>query len=612
MVKENREEEKRDRRYFFHHYLAPFKTWFGITLAFSLCFTAFDTFYFAFQGYAIDELLSKGKDTGFASLAILYFAVIAVTSVFIRIQLSLLQVLVQGILHRIRVDCFDHLQKLSFSYYDHHAVGDLLTTITTNAKIYSQVIGRNIAEVVSMGTFTFAASIYLLYLNWKVALIMFATVPVSLVLVTSFRKKILGASRHVMKGHSKLTSAYNEGITGVQTIRSLARERVFIRKFDEISGEMFLYSKKSVMLRATFLPLVGVSTGTSSGLLMWFGGEEVMIGAMTIGVLVVMNTLSNYMYDRILNLVWIVGEMQSAKASKERLFQLLSTPLDIADSPEVEAKIKDNHMNSGLAMDGETNKIKELAFVNVEFYYKKEEPVLKDFCMKVFPGQTIALVGETGAGKTTVINLLCRFYEPTSGEILINGMEYRRRSLAWWQSNLGIVPQTPFLFAGTIRDNIRYGDLEAPDEKIIQAARTVNAHDFILKLEKGYETEVGEEGKQLSGGQRQLISFARAILANPQILVMDEATSSVDPETEHLIHEGLPKVLKNRISFIIAHRLSTIRRADRILLIEDGSIKEQGSHQELMSLAGEYKDLYTKQFMHYREQEILGLSTGFN
>ncbi|MCP4754467.1 MAG: ATP-binding cassette domain-containing protein, partial [Proteobacteria bacterium] len=253
-----------------------------------------------------------------------------------------------------------------------------------------------------------------------------------------------------------------------------------------------------------------------------------------------------------------------------------------------------------------------LEFKNVGFHYKEEEPVLKNFNLSVPSGQSVALVGQTGAGKSTIVSLLCRFYEPTSGEILLNGLDYRQRSLHWLQSNLGIVLQTPFLFSGTIRENILYGDPEASEERVLEASRVVNAHDFVVKLENGYDTQVGEGGGQLSSGQKQLISFARAVLANPQVLIMDEATSSVDPETEHLIQQGLPQVLNNRTSFIIAHRLSTIRRADRILFIEDGTIMEQGSHEELISLRGEYRNLYEKQFLRVREREILGRSATFN
>ncbi len=611
MNKKEQEKRLKARQYFVRQYLAPFKRLFVYLFIFQLIFAIFDAFVFAVNGYVIDDLISKGKDADFVSMAILYFVVIAAISILCRISIALNAIIAQGIMYSIREDCFNHLQKLSFSYFDQNTVGDLLTRIMTDAKIYSKIISTHLSRVLNLSSFVLGAVIYLLYLNWKVALIMFAAIPLSLFLSVSFRKKVLGASHHIMECNSKLTIAYNEGITGVQTIQALAKEKEFIKNFDEISSEMFFHSKRALMYVATFLPFIIASTGFGSGLLLWFGGEDVLVGVMSIGTLIVMNIFSRYLSEQIIFLARTVGEMQPAQASMERLFQLLTTPVDIEDSQKIKEKIKNNDKNPELAIDGETNKINELEFRNVDFFYKEEEPVLLNFNLKVLPGQTIALVGETGAGKSTIMSLLCRFYEPKSGEILLNGVDYRHRSLQWLQSNLGIVLQTPFLFSGTIRENIHYGDPKSTDEKVLEASRTVNAHDFIMKLEKGYETEVGEGGGRLSSGQKQLISFARTILADPQVLIMDEATSSVDQETEHLIHEGLSKVLKNRTSFIIAHRLSTIRRADRILYIEKGIIKEQGNHNELMLLAGEYKDLYENQFMHYHEQEILGRSIGF-
>ena len=599
-------------RYFIRRYLMPLKHLFALMFAFQLVFATFDAVYFAINGYVIDNFIPMGGEADYISLAIFYFAVVLTISVFCRITITLGTVIAQEIMYRIREDAFDHLQKLSFSYYDQNSVGDLLARITTDAKTYAQIIGSHLPRVLYLGSFVLGVVFYMLYLNWKIALIIFTAIPFSVFLAVVFQKRILAVSRHVMACNSKLTAAYNEGIMGVQTIRSLAKEEEFIQKFDKIADETFVYSKRSLMYVATYLPFIIASTGFGSGLLLWFGGEDVLVGVMSIGTLIVMNIYSRFLSEQILFLARTIGEMQPAQASKERLYQLLKTTVAIKDSLEIEEKVKNDYQSPELAIDGGVNKISELEFKNIDFYYKEEEPVLTNFNLKVLPGQTIALVGETGAGKSTIVSLLCRFYEPTAGEILLNGVDYRQRSLEWLQSNLGIVLQTPFLFSGTIRENIRYGDPEASDEKVMEASKVVNAHDFIIHLEKGYDTEVGEGGGQLSSGQKQLISFARAILANPQVLVMDEATSSVDPETEHLIHEGLQKVLKNRTSFIIAHRLSTIRRADRILFINQGIIEEQGSHEELMSLGEKYRELYEKQFMHYKEQEILGRSVGFN
>ncbi|MEM1154078.1 MAG: ATP-binding cassette domain-containing protein, partial [Pseudomonadota bacterium] len=300
-----------------------------------------------------------------------------------------------------------------------------------------------------------------------------------------------------------------------------------------------------------------------------------------------------------------LSELQRTTACVERVIGLLEVEPEIVDSPAVQARMQQAKEAGAESLDGGPGVIRDIAFSQVSFSYKPEEPVLDDFSLNVKAGSTVALVGATGSGKTTVVSLLCRFYEPTSGEILINGESYLDRSLSWLQSNLGIVLQTPFLFTGTVASNIRYGKLDATDEEVIEAARAVNVHDIIMKMEKGYDTEIQEGGNNLSTGQKQLISFARAVIGNPQILVMDEATSSVDTQTEHLLQQSLQSVLRGRTSFVIAHRLSTIRSADNIVVIDKGALVEQGSHDELLALRGRYFDLYQKQFQSEREQELL-------
>lgn len=327
-----------------------------------------------------------------------------------------------------------------------------------------------------------------------------------------------------------------------------------------------------------------------------------MAGAISYGTLVAFVTYSIQFFEPIEHVARIFAELQSAQASAERVLSMIDTPLEIEDSPEVKAKYGDvfhPRKENWEPIKG------EVTFRNVSFAYKSGEKVLENFNLHVKAGETIALVGETGSGKSTIVNLICRFYEPTEGEILIDGIDYRKRSQLWLQSNLGYVLQTPHLFSGTIRDNIRYGRLDATDEEIEAAARLVNAHDFICKLEKGYDTEVGEGGSRLSTGQKQLISFARAVVADPKIFVLDEATSSIDTETEQVIQNAIQKVLKGRTSFIIAHRLSTIRSADRILVILDGKVIEEGSHYELIKQKGYYYRLYTNQFLDEEQARVI-------
>jgi ATP-binding cassette subfamily B protein len=371
---------------------------------------------------------------------------------------------------------------------------------------------------------------------------------------------------------------------------------------------MFGASVRNAILAAMYFPMILSVCSVAGAMALWLGGIDVMSAEMDIGTLIAFFSYAGIFMFPIHELSRLFAEAQIVQAAAERVTGLLETEPEIKDSPEVRAAIEarsESGPQTGVAIDGMAERIETIEFRNVGFAYKEGKDVLKDFNLTVKPGQTIAFVGPTGGGKTTIVSLLCRFYEPTSGKILIDGVEYRRRSLHWLQSNLGIVLQTPHLFSGTIRENIRYGNLQADDEQIQWAAKIVNAHEFIMEFEDGYDTEIGEGGAKLSMGQKQLVSFARAILADPQIFVMDEATSSVDTETEQLIQNGLAKVLAGRISFVIAHRLSTIRSADRILVIRNGRVVEEGTHSELIRLAGEYYELYTNQFTEQRQEEIL-------
>lgn len=358
---------------------------------------------------------------------------------------------------------------------------------------------------------------------------------------------------------------------------------------------------RAASLSAMYLPIVTSIGSVATAYVLWRGGTLVAYG-MAVGTLVAFVNYTTQLFEPIRSIAATFADMQSAQAAAERVITLLETEPEIVDTPEVEAEFGDNFhpkRENWPRLHG------DIEFCHVDFKYKKGDTVLSDFNLKVKQGQTIALVGPTGAGKSTVVNLLCRFYEPTAGEILIDGVDYRRRSQLWLQSHLGYVLQEPHLFSGTIAENIRYGRPEATDEQVREAARMVNAEGFILKMDKGYESEVGEGGGRLSTGEKQLISFARAILADPAIFVLDEATSSVDTQTEMIIQNAISTVLKGRTSFIIAHRLSTVRSADMILFIKDGRIAEAGTHRELLALKGEYHKLYTNQFTEERAMEIL-------
>lgn len=391
---------------------------------------------------------------------------------------------------------------------------------------------------------------------------------------------------------------------GAMTTKTLVREDANAKEFNELTETMRGLSTKSARMSAAFFPLVISLGAIGTGLALTIGGYGVLgtgaafIGSITVGTLVSFVSYTTQLFDPIQQIAGVLAEFQSAQASAERVIDLIDTQSEIVDRRDVIEKYGDilhEKRENWEPLHG------DIRFEHVSFAYKQGEKVLSDFNLDVHQGETIALVGETGAGKSTIVNLVCRFYEPTEGRILIDGKDYRERSQLWLQSHLGYVLQAPHLFSGTIRDNIAFGRPDAAEEEIREAARLVHADVFIEKQKDGYDTEVGEGGARLSVGQKQLISFARVMLANPRIFVLDEATSSIDTETEQLIQDAIQNVLKGRTSFIVAHRLSTIRSADRILVIREGKVQESGTHDELLAQKGYYYNLYTHQ---YREEAL--------
>jgi ATP-binding cassette subfamily B protein len=394
----------------------------------------------------------------------------------------------------------------------------------------------------------------------------------------------------------------------LKTTKTFVREEANLNEFKGLSDKMYDWSVRNAIQSAVYIPIVLTIGSVAAGSVLWIGGGDYLTGTLSLGTLIAFIYYAGQFFDPINQIAAILVQLQGAQSAGERVLSLLATEPKIKDSAEVRAlldKLADGGPKAGVAPDGLPARIGTVEFRDVGFAYEDNEPVLDGFNLKVNPGETIALVGASGGGKSTIVSLLARFYEPTKGGIYIDGIEYRERSLDWYQSNLGIVLQSPHLFAGTVGDNIRYGRLDATQAEIEEAARLVNAHQFISQLEDGYDTPVGEGGNRLSTGQKQLVSFARAILANPQIFIMDEATSSIDTETEALIQKGLHAILRGRISFVIAHRLSTIRSADRILVIDRGKILESGSHSELIAVRGHYHALYTRQFRRETEATVL-------
>jgi len=545
--------------------------------------------YFTFLGKRIvDEGILAGDRAMLVRLVAIYGLLIVVQAGGVFGFIFLTGILGQRIRYDLRRRMFNHLQELSFSYFDRTPVGWIMSRVTSDSTRIAELVTWGLLDI-TWGTMNIATGVYfMMVINWKLALIVLAVIPVLVIVAAQFRKKIIVEYRQVRKINSRITGAYNENITGVRVVKALSREEENLREFGELSGEMYRAAYRAAWLSALFLPTVQLISAVALGSIVWYGGLQVQLGGLTIGGVQAFVSYVTFMLWPIQELARVYAEMQHTIASAERVFSLIDAVPEVTDRPG--------------AIDPGTIR-GDIEFDHVDFWYEEDKPVLQDFTLRVKRGETIALVGPTGGGKSTIVNLLCRFYEPKGGIIRIGGRDYTDLSLQAIQSRIGVVLQTPHLFSGTIRENIRYGRLDATDEEIEEAARLAGAHDFIMTLENGYDEDVGEGGNLLSVGQKQLISLARAILARPEIFIMDEATSSVDTLTEALIQRGMEAIMRGRTSFVIAHRLSTIKRADRILVIEDGRIVEMGTHAELLRAGGHYYRLYTKQFRRELEQE---------
>jgi len=540
-----------------------------------------DSFFTFLSKQIIDQGITAGDKTALTRIAGLYGGLIVVQSISVFGFIFLAGILGERVRYDLRKTLFNHLQELSFSYFDRTPVGWIMARVTSDTDRIAELVTWGLLDITWAVANIATAMFFMLIINWKLALFVLAVIPVLVIVAAQFKKKILIEYRQVRKINSRITGAYNENISGVRVVKALCREDQNLREFGELSGEMYGASYRAAWLSALFLPVVQFISSIAVGAIVWFGGLQAIQGDMTVGGIMAFVSYVTFMLWPVQELARVYAEMQNAVASAERVFSLSDAVPEVTDQPG--------------AIDPGTIR-GDIEFDSVDFWYEPDNPVLSSFDLKVKRGETIALVGPTGGGKSTIVNLICRFYEPKEGAICIGGQNYEELTLHAIQSRIGIVLQTPHLFSGTIRENIRYGRLGASDEEIEAAANLAGAHDFIRTLENGYDEEVGEGGGLLSVGQKQLVSLARAVLAQPEIFIMDEATSSVDTLTEDLIQRGMGVLMEDRTSFIIAHRLSTIKRADRILVIEAGSIVEMGSHAELLRAGGRYFRLYTQQF----------------
>ncbi|MEC9234372.1 MAG: ABC transporter ATP-binding protein, partial [Planctomycetota bacterium] len=448
-------------------------------------------------------------------------------------------------------------------------------------------------------TMLLGISTAMMLIDLRLALWTMSIVPLLVAATWFFKTRMLASSREMRRTNSAITAAFSESINGVRTTKSLNREQRNLEEFDQLAEAMHGHSVRNALQAAVFLPIVAILGSIGVGLALWKGGVQIEEQTgLSLGMLIAFMEYAILFSMPIQELSARLADLQSAQAAAERVQGLLEEVPAIGDSEEVRSRLARVALNPDprTAPDGRSREIRTIRFEHVDFHYTPEEPILQGFDLEVREGESIALVGPTGGGKSTIVNLAARFYEPTGGRIVVDGVDYRERSLEWWQSQFGIVQQVPHLFSGSILENIRYGRLDATDREVVEAARSAGAHEFIERLEDGYQHEVGEGGELLSTGQRQLASLARALLSNPRVFVMDEATSSIDTETESLIQGAIDRVLAGRTSFIIAHRLSTIRHADRILFIEGGRIIEEGTHEQLLERAGRYAELHAGQF----------------
>lgn len=555
-----------------------------------------------FQSYAINNYIVTGVlDTlpYFIGLYLLTLTVQISANCFTTYTASCVEYRVG---HDLKQACFDHLQTLSFSYFNQNSVGYVHARIMSDTARIGELVSWSFMDAIWNISYIAGAVFVMLKINWKLALAVIAVVPIAALLIAFSLNKLTALNRAIREMNSRISGDYNEGIAGAKTIKTLVVEDKMVSEFEADTGKMKKTSVHASRFRGLLFSSVSFFSYVALALVLWRGGIITMKQAMGIGTLSAFMSYAQGLMDPLLWIIDAFSSLINTQVNIERVTRLIDTASDVTDTPAVIEKYGDTFSpkrENWEPLNG------DIEFDDVTFKYPDgDETVLEHFSLRVPCGTRVAIVGETGAGKSTLVNLVCRFYEPTEGRVLIDGRDARERSQLWLHSNIGYVLQSPHLFSGSVRENLRYGKPDATDEEINAALATVSADAVVARMDKGLDSEVGEGGDLLSTGEKQLLSFARAIIDDPRILVLDEATSSVDTITEQIIQNAIGKVTAGRTSFIIAHRLSTVRDADVIIVVRDGKIVEQGKHGELMRKKGYYYSLYTRQ---YEKEAVEGI-----
>ena len=580
--------------------LIPYRTRMIRMITLGLICSIIDVCYPLFNRYALDHFVAEGTMAGLPAFILLYLAVLAFQSLVNNKSMIDAGIVEMHVDRDLRNLSFAHLQTLSFSYFNQNSVGYIHARVMSDTGKIGEAVSWRMMDCIWNGSYILFAVAVMVCTSPALAAWMIFLLALSTAVISFFQKKLIVINRRIREINSGITGNFNEGITGVGSVKILGIERTMQREFESETEKMRAESVRAVRHSAMLVSSVTLMSSLALAVVLWQGGMMTRDGIMKIGTLSVFLSYAVGMVEPLQFIIQNVSAFIGIQANIERFTDLLAEPSDVADTPEVIERYGDSFhpkYENWEELRG------DIEFKDVTFRYPDgEENVLEHFNLKVPRGQNIAIVGETGAGKSTLVNLVCRFYEPTEGEILIDGRDARDRSQLWLHRNLGYVLQTPYLFSGSVRENLRYGKPEATDEQIMDALRMVNALEIVERM-GGLDSDVGEGGSSLSTGEKQLLSFARALLADPKLLVLDEATSSIDSLTEKKIQNAISLVTRGRTSFVIAHRLSTIVSADLILVVRDGRIMERGTHTELLAKRGSYYSLYTMQ--HEKEIPVL-------